>query len=222
MKYYVIIMCLISMFAMRGQASIGISDWSALERQGDLFRSQIGLNVESNTLASQSKTFNRADAKRWFKEVLSYSITTNEIEHYVIYMNRKINLIRDFLCLINDDDSLNMHRTLIEQLAYLKRLYGKSDSQSYFEAHKKSWRKKHGSFTLDEQKAWKVSYRKDKKLRTALGRAMTDIESMVEKLYRRSSPQSKESLLKMIIDITGETPKWYREELEENVKTSNK
>jgi hypothetical protein len=33
------------------------------------------------------------------------------------------------------------------------------------------------------------------------------------------SPERKESLLKMIIEITGETPKWYQEELEENRKT---
>ena len=32
------------------------------------------------------------------------------------------------------------------------------------------------------------------------------------------SPERKESLLKMIIEITGETPKWYQEELEENRK----
>lgn len=115
-----------------------------------------------------------------------------------------------------------MHHTLIEQLAYLKRLHGKGDSRSYLEAHKESWRKKHGSFTLEEQKAWKVSCRKDKKLRTALGRAITDIESMVEKLYRNSSSQSKESLLKMIIDITGETPKWYQKELSEKKKAGDR
>ena len=70
------------------------------------------------------------------------------------------------------------------------------------------------SVTASENNAMSLIKHLPSALRTALGRAETDIESMIEKLHRHLPKDRKEALLKIVIEITGETPEWYRKELE--------
>ena len=209
------VMVSMMLIAFSGYGSKVMSGWEVLERQGDVYRSQMGLNKASGKIISRHVEPLPDDVKKWFCQVISYSIATNETDLYVFWLNRKTTLLRDFFYIVNLADPENTSRMLIEYLSHLKKLRVAGDSRSYLEEHKKKWSQKQDDFTSVNQKEWKANYRRDKKLRTAVGRAVTDIESMIERLYVHSSPERKKALLKMVIDITGETPKWYKKEMDE-------
>ena len=218
MKHIARIMSFVILFCFAGQGNDNLPGWKKLERQGDLYRLEFGFSAVSNKVALQRSMVHATGLNKWFCDVISYNVPTNEINNYVVLLNRKIKLLQDFLFVMNYDDSLDVYCRFVECLARLKRERGTGDSRSYLESHKNCWNKKQAVSTYDMHKAWRQCYHKDKKLRTALGRAITDMESMIERLYDCSSPERKKILLDKAIEITGETPKWCQKELDEKLK----
>ena len=164
--------------------------------------------------ASLNKQKATEEMQKWFSDFVAYSIPTNDVECYIAWLNSKTNLMRDFIYLCAEDESLGLIRALIGYLSDIKKLKGGGDARSYLEKHKALWCKQNGVSSNKGHREWRAVYVKDKRLRTALGRAETDIESMIEKLHRHLPKDRKEALLKMVIEITGETPEWYRKEME--------
>jgi hypothetical protein len=215
MKSIIVILCFSLMHVLSAKEhGEELSGWRKLEQRGDLLRMRL---EDSKVLNSTNLIYLKNgidELNGWMREVITYSIPTNDVECYIAWLNSNTNLMRDFIYLCAEDESLGLIRALIGYLSDIKKLKGGGDARSYLEKHKALWCKQNGVSSNKGHREWRAVYVKDKRLRTALGRAETDIESMIEKLHRHLPKDRKEALLKIVIEITGETPEWYRKELE--------
>ena len=215
MKCIIVLLCVSLTHILSANEHVcGLSGWRKLEQRGDLLK----MRLEDRKMHSSTNLIHsRNDIDQlngWMREVITYSISTNDIECYIAWLNSKTNLMRDFIYLCAEDESLGLLRALIGYLSDIKKLRDEGDSRYYLEKHKAMWCNQNCVSLNKEYKAWRVAYARDKRLRTALRRAETDIESMIEKLYRHFPQVRKEALLKMLIEVIGETPEWYKKELE--------
>ena len=153
--------------------------------------------------------------RKWFCEMVSFSMPTNDVDAYSRWMDHKTRLI---LYSISSQNTVESWRKLAAFLADMKAKRGPGDSAQFIQAHRDDWKKSHRLSTMEEWNEWRRAYQRAKRYRSIFGRAVTDTEAAFENLAGNLQPERKKVLGEIILEYTGTKPDWYLDEKKKDAK----
>ena len=191
--------------------------WSELENYGAA-RFDIRLEpwkATTNDMTLAIGVYDGASDRKWFCEVVSFSMPTNDVDAYSRWMHHKTQLI---FYTISSQNTVEAWRQLAAFLADMKARRGPEDSSQFIRKHMEVWKKSHRLSTMEEWGQWRRAYQRANRYRSIWGRAATDTESAFEILARGLQPPQKKVLAEIILEHTGKYPDWYLEEKKKAAK----
>ena len=195
--------------------------WTELENYG-IARFNIRLEPKkattNNTALTMVECDNESDRK-WFCEMVAFSMPTNDAEAYSSWMYHKTQLIGRAIYSQNTEASVKSWRQLAAFLADMKARRGSGDSAQFIQKHREDWKKSHRLLTMEDWGEWRKAYMRARWFRSTWGRAFTDTECAMENLARQLQPSQKKVLGEIILEYTGKKPDWY---LDEKKKSDNR
>ena len=153
--------------------------------------------------------------RKWFCEMVSFSMPTNDVDAYSRWMDHKTQLI---LSSISSQNTVGSWRKLAAFLADMKAKRGLGDSAQFIQAHREEWKKSHRLSTMEEWNEWRRAYQRAKRYRTIFGRAVWDTERAFGNLAESLQPEWKKALGEIILEYTGTKPDWYLDEKKKDAK----
>ena len=194
--------------------------WAELENYG-VARFKIRLEPRHGATNRIAQAVVKCDAEsdsKWFCEIVSFSMPTNDVEEYSSWMYRKTQLIWYTISAQNTASSIESWRLLATFLAEMNAKRGPGDSAQFIRKHKEDWQKSHCLLTMEDWGQWRKAYLRAKRYRSIWGRAATDTKVAIEVLARELQPPQKKVLAEIILEHTGKFPDWYRDEKETPAK----
>ena len=189
--------------------------WTELENYG-VARFHIKLQpnpVATNGTLTATIAYDDESDRKWFCEMVSFSMPTNDVEAYSLWLYHKTQLIEYSFFFSNAiRSSVDSWRQLAIFLADMKARHGSGDSTQFMREHKEQWKHTHPENTFENFGKWRKAYMRARWYRSTLGRAITDTERTIEYLAKRLSPSQKKVLAEIIREHTGKTPDWYLED----------
>ena len=185
--------------------------WVELENYG-VARFNIRLEPKKATTNNIALTMVECDNesdRKWFCEMVSFSMPTNDAEAYSSWMYHKTQLIRHA---ISSQNTVESWRQLAAFLADMEAKRGPENSSQFIQKHKEDWKKSHRLLTMEDWGRWRKAYLRDSWYRGIWGRAATDTEVAFEMRARSLPPPQKKVLAEIILEYTGKKPDWYLDE----------
>ena len=184
--------------------------WRSLE---DAATNYIDLISTSNKTAKLSyRHYNDEDSamlRKWFCDVVSFSMPTNDVDLYVTWLKSKTKLIESAILTQNTDASQESWRLLAAFLADMKVKRGDGDSRQFITEHREAWLLNHRLETTEDWEKWRKAYNQDRRYRTAWSWAAIDTERAIEKLAKGLQRSQRKTLGEIIIEKTGKCPDWF-------------
>ena len=171
--------------------------WNELENYG-IARFDIRLEPSKAVTNNMALTMVECDAesdRKWFCEMVAFSMPTNDVEAYSSWMHHKTQLI---FYAISSQNTVESWRQLAAFLADMKARRGSGDSAQFIQKHQEDWKKSHRLLTMEDWQRWRKAYQRARWFRSTWGRAVTDTESAFETLARRLQPPQKKVLAEMM------------------------
>ena len=194
--------------------------WTELENYG-VARFNIRLEPKKATTNNMALTMVECDNesdRKWFCEMVSFSMPTNDAEAYSSWMYHKTQLIGRAISSQAIGLSVESWRQLAAFLADMRARRGPGDSSQFIQKHREDWGKSHRLSTMEDWQQWRKAYQYAKRFRTIWGRAVWDTERAIESLAEQLQPSQRKRLGEIMLEYTGKKPAWYLEEKTKSAK----
>ena len=194
--------------------------WAELENYG-VARFNIRLEPKKATTDNIALTMVECDNesdRKWFCEMVAFSMPTNDAEAYSSWMYHKTRLIEHSISSQAIGSSVESWRQLAVFLADMKARRGSGDSAQFIQKHREDWKKSHRLLTMEDWQLWRKAYQRAKRFRTTWGRAVWDTERAFEHLAEQLQPSQRKILGEIILEHTGKRPDWYLDEKKKSDK----
>ena len=188
--------------------------WAELENYG-IARFKVRLEPKqatTNNMTLAVAEYDDESDRKWFCEMVSFSMSTNDADAYVSWLYHKTQLIEYTISSQNTEASVESWRQLASFLADMKARRGPGDSTEFIQKHREDWKKSHRLLTMEDWGQWRKAYLRARRIRSACGRAVWDTERAFERLAGHLQPSQKKVLGEIILEYTGNKPDWYPEE----------
>ena len=185
--------------------------WNELENYG-IARFDIRLEPPKAVTNNMALTMVECDAesdRKWFCEMVAFSMPTNDVEAYSSWMHHKTQLI---FHAISSQNTVESWRQLAAFLADMKARRGSGNSAQFIQKHREDWKKSHPLLTLEDWQRWRKAYQCAKRFRTIWGRAVWETERAIENLVGQLQHAQRKMLGEILFEYTGKYPDWYLKE----------
>ncbi len=194
--------------------------WAELENYG-VARFKIRLEPRHGATNRIAQAVVKCDAEsdsKWFCEMVSFSMPTNDVDAYVSWLCHKTQLIEGTISAQNTASSIESWRLLATFLTEMKAKRGPGDSAQFMRRHKEDWQKSHRILTMEDWGQWRKAYLRARWFRSACGRAIWDTDRAIWSLAQQLQPPQKKVLAEIILEHTGKFPDWYLEDKKKAAK----
>ena len=189
--------------------------WIELEKYGSVhFQSDLEpRHAITNSMATTTIAHDEETDRKWFCEVVSFSMPTNDVEAYVSWLHRKTRLITRTFYSQNTEASIESWRQLAMFLADMRAKRGEGESGQFMREHRGRWLSAHPENTFENLGQWKKAYMIARSYRSAWSRAAIAIEHMIEQVAGSMPPERRKMFMDTLISKTKVVPDWYSKEM---------